>query len=153
SSLLPAATFAWLVQIWFAGVLLFSVRTAGGLVLIARMRRQETAPVAQRLLAISLELQKKMGLTRAIQYCESLRLDAPAVAGWFRPVVFLPATALTGLSEAQLKTVNAHELAHVRRLDGFVNLLQIAVETLLFYHPGVWWISRRIRTDREHCCD
>jgi len=153
SSLLPATTLVWLVQIWFAGVLLFSVRTAGGLVVIARMRRLETAPVSEELLAMCRELQKKMGLTRAIRYCESLRLDAPAVAGWMRPVVFLPATALTGLSEAQLKTVIAHELAHVQRLDGLVNLLQIAVETLLFYHPGVWWMSRRIRTEREHCCD
>ena len=150
---LPAATLGWLVQIWFAGVLLFSVRTAGGLAVIARMRRRETSPVSERLLEMCEELHEKMGLRRVIRYCESLRLDAPAVAGWFRPVVFLPATALTGLSEAQLKTVIAHELAHVRRLDGFVNLLQIAVETLLFYHPGVWWMSRRIRTEREHCCD
>src|SRR5437870_8092893 len=47
----------------------------------------------------------------------------------------------------------AHELAHIRRLDGFVNLFQIGVETLLFYHPAVWWVSQRIRTEREHCCD
>src|SRR5262249_32923114 len=153
SSSLPEATLARLVQIWFAGVLLFSIRTAGGLVVIARMRRLDTALVSGRLMVVCQQLQAKMGLTRAIRYCESLRLDAPAVAGWVRPVVFLPATALTGLSEAQLKTVIAHELAHVRRLDGLVNLFQIAVETLLFYHPGVWWISRRIRTEREHCCD
>jgi beta-lactamase regulating signal transducer with metallopeptidase domain len=149
----PAASLAWLVQIWFAGVLLFSVRTAGGLVVIARMRRRETTPVEEKLLAMCVSLQHNMGLTRVIRYCESLQLDAPAVAGWFRPVVFLPAAALTGLSEAQLETVIAHELAHVRRLDGLVNLFQIAVETLLFYHPGVWWISKRVRAEREHCCD
>jgi len=149
----PSASLAVLVQIWFAGVLLFSVRTAGGLVVIARMRQRETAPVEEKLLAMCLSLQRRMGLTRVIRYCESLQLDAPAVAGWFRPVVFLPAAALTGLSEAQLETVIAHELAHIRRLDGLVNLFQIAAETLLFYHPGVWWISKRIRAEREHCCD
>src|SRR6266566_3449389 len=76
-----------------------------------------------------------------------------AVLGWVRPVVLLPAKALTGLSEEQIAMIIAHELAHIRRLDGFVNLFQIGVETLLFYHPAVWWVSQRIRTEREHCCD
>jgi hypothetical protein len=94
-----------------------------------------------------------MGLERVIQYCECLRLDAPAVLGWFRPVVLLPARALTGLTEEQMEVVIAHELAHIRRLDCFVNLFQIGVETLLFYHPAVWWVSQRIRAERENCCD
>jgi beta-lactamase regulating signal transducer with metallopeptidase domain len=148
-----AASLAWLVQAWFAGVLLFSARTAGGLLVIARMRRREATGVPEKLMSLCLQVQERLGLRRAIRYCGSVQLDAPAVAGWLRPVVFLPVTALTGLSEAQLETVIAHELAHVRRLDGLVNLLQIAAETLLFYHPGVWWISRRIREEREHCCD
>src|SRR5947208_204723 len=63
------------------------------------------------------------------------------------------ATALTGLTEAQIEAVIAHELAHIRRLDCFVNLFQIATETLLFYHPAVWWVSQRIRAERENCCD
>jgi beta-lactamase regulating signal transducer with metallopeptidase domain len=150
---LSATSLLWLVQAWFAGVLLFSVRTAGGLLVIARLRRREAVPVSEKLLCLCVRLQERLGLERAVRYCESVQLDAPAVAGWFRPVVFLPATALTGLSEAQLETVIAHELAHVQRLDGLVNLFQIAVETLLFYHPGVWWLSRRVREEREHCCD
>src|SRR5206468_6673715 len=71
----------------------------------------------------------------------------------FRPVVLLPVRALTGLTEAQIEAVIAHELAHIRRLDCFVNLFQIATETLLFYHPAVWWVSQRIRAERENCCD
>src|SRR5260370_819364 len=94
-----------------------------------------------------------MGLDRVIQYCECHRLDAPAVLGWFRPVVLLPVRALTGLTEEQIEAVIAHELAHIRRLDCFVNLFQIATETLLFYHPAVWWVSQRIRAERENCCD
>ena len=73
--------------------------------------------------------------------------------GWFRPIVFLPVTALTGLSEDQLRSVIAHELAHIQRFDPFVNVFQVCVETLLFYHPAVWWLNKRIRAEREHCCD
>jgi hypothetical protein len=75
------------------------------------------------------------------------------VIGWFRPIVLLPVTALTGLSEEQLQSIIAHELAHIQRLDPFVNVFQISVETLLFYHPAVWWLNKRIRAEREHCCD
>src|SRR5205807_1645651 len=59
----------------------------------------------------------------------------------------------TGLSEDQLESVIAHELAHIKRLDAFVNVFQVCVETLLFYHPAVWWLNKRIRAEREHCCD
>jgi beta-lactamase regulating signal transducer with metallopeptidase domain len=143
----------WLVEAWFLGVLLLSLRTAGGLLLLERMRRREISPVGAALSARCLALQRRMGLDRVIRYCECQRLDAPAVLGWFRPVVLLPVRALTGLSEAQIEAVIAHELAHIRRLDCFVNLFQIATETLLFYHPAVWWVSQRIRAEREHCCD
>jgi hypothetical protein len=68
-------------------------------------------------------------------------------------VVLLPVSALTGLDETQLQAVVAHELAHIRRLDAFVNLFQVAVESLLFYHPAVWWLGKRIREERENCCD
>jgi HEAT repeat protein len=68
-------------------------------------------------------------------------------------MILLPASALTGLSRTQLEAVLAHELAHVRRHDYLVNLLQTLVETLLFYHPAVWWLGARIREEREHCCD
>src|SRR5438309_3211537 len=143
----------WLVEAWFLGVLLLSLRTAGGLILIERLRRKEIKAVGAELYAKCVALQRRMGLDRVVRYCECHRLDAPAVLGWFRPVVLLPVRALTGLTEAQIEAVIAHELAHIRRLDCFVNLFQIATETLLFYHPGVWWVSRRIRAERENCCD
>src|SRR6202521_5126232 len=143
----------WMVEAWFLGVVLLSLRTAGGLFLIERMRRKEIKPVGQELYEKCLALQRRMGLDRVIQYCECHRLDAPAVLGWFRPVVLLPVRALTGLTEEQIDAVIAHQLAHIRRLDCFVNLFQIATETLLFYHPAVWWVSQRIRAERENCCD
>jgi len=149
----PEMGMLWLVEVWFLGVLLLSLRTAGGLFLIERMRRKEIRPVAAELFARCMALQRRMGLDRVIRYCECHRLDAPAVLGWFRPVVLLPVRALTGLNEEQIEAVIAHELAHIRRFDCFVNLFQIATETLLFYHPAVWWVSQRVRAEREHCCD
>src|ERR1700730_18638581 len=143
----------WFVRAWFGGVLLLGLRPAAGFLLIERMRIKKGAPVTRVLHARCLELQRRMGLSRVVQYRESLQLQAPAVVGWFRPVVLLPISALTGLSAQQLELVIAHELAHVKRLDPFVNLFQIAAETLLFYHPAVWWLSKRIRAERENCCD
>jgi len=141
------------VELWFVGVMLFSLRTAGGFFVIARLRRRESKPMNLGLLALCREMQQRLGISRAIRYCESLHLDAPAVVGWFRPVVLLPISALSGLTELQLRAVVAHELAHIRRLDAFFNLFQVAAETLLFYHPAVWWLSKRIRAERENCCD
>jgi beta-lactamase regulating signal transducer with metallopeptidase domain len=147
------AYFLWLVEAWFAGVMLLSLRSVGGFVVVERLCRKESAPLEKELRERCFSLQRRMGLRRVVRYCQSVHLDAPAVAGWIRPVVFLPMSALTGLSAVQLEAVIAHELAHVRRFDAFVNLFQIAVETLLFYHPAVWWLGRQIRTERENCCD
>ncbi|HEV3276849.1 MAG TPA: M56 family metallopeptidase [Terriglobia bacterium] len=145
--------YLWLAEAWFAGVIFFSMRAAGGMLVLARLRRRELGPLAPELIETCLNLQRRLGLTRVIRYCECRLLDAPAVIGWFRPIVLLPLTAVTGLSPRQLEAVIAHELAHIRRLDAFVNLFQTAGETLLFYHPAVWWLSGRIRAERENCCD
>jgi beta-lactamase regulating signal transducer with metallopeptidase domain len=144
---------AWLVEIWLLGVVFFSLRSAGGFLLIERERRRQSNPLNARILAMCHALQRQIGLDRTIAYCECMWLQAPAVIGWFRPIVLLPVTVLTGFSDEQLQSVIAHELAHIRRFDSFVNLFQIAIETLLFYHPAVWWLNQRIRAEREHCCD
>jgi beta-lactamase regulating signal transducer with metallopeptidase domain len=148
SSVLP-----WLVTAWLFGVALFSLRFAIGFLLLERKwRRQSTAP-APHILALCQDLQRRLNLDRAIRYLECSWLQAPAVIGWVRPIVLLPVSALTGLSQEQLRAVIAHELAHIRRLDCFVNLFQILAEALLFYHPAIWWLNRRIRAERELCCD
>jgi TonB family protein len=81
------------------------------------------------------------------------RVDSLLVLGWLKPVVLVPAAAMLALTPEALEAVLAHELAHVRRGDFLANLLQTFGEALLFYHPAVWWLSRRIRQEREHCCD
>jgi hypothetical protein len=150
---LPPNILSWLVGAWLCGVALFSLRLAGGFVLLEHQRSRQSRIPSPRILAICHELQGQLGLNRAIRYLECGWYQAPAVIGWLRPIILLPVSALTGLSEAQLRAVIAHELAHIRRLDCFVNLLQILVETLLFYHPAIWWLNRRIRAERELCCD
>jgi bla regulator protein blaR1 len=157
ASMMPHRTapdlFPIVVQLWLAGVAIFSLRSAGGFLLLERMRRRQSLPVDRKLREVCMALQQRLGLARVIRYAQCQWLDAPAVIGWFRPIVFLPLTALTGLSELQLQVVIAHELAHIKRLDSFVNAFQVVVETLLFYHPAVWWLNKRIRLERENCCD
>jgi beta-lactamase regulating signal transducer with metallopeptidase domain/sporulation protein YlmC with PRC-barrel domain len=148
-----AAYSLWLVEGWFLGVLLLSMRSVGGFLLIERLRRKERVPLNEELLGICRSLQQRMGLKTVVRYCESMHLEAPAVAGWIRPVVLLPLRALSGLSGDEVEAVIAHELAHIRRFDAFVNVFQVALETLLFYHPAVWWMSKQVRAEREHCCD
>jgi beta-lactamase regulating signal transducer with metallopeptidase domain len=146
-------TNPWLVEAWLLGVAFFGLRYAGGFIFLERGRRKRSYPPSERVLKICRTLERELGLNRTVQYCECLWLQAPAVIGWIRPIVLLPVTTLSGLSEEQLRSVIAHELAHIRRLDAFVNLFQVAIETLLFYHPAVWWLNKRIRAEREHCCD
>src|SRR5438034_11106483 len=98
-------------------------------------------------------LAARLRVSRPVRVLESAIVQVPAVLGWVRPVILLPASALTGLTPLQLDALLAHELAHVRRYDYLVNLIQSVIETLLFYHPAVWWISGRMRQEREHCCD
>jgi beta-lactamase regulating signal transducer with metallopeptidase domain len=98
-------------------------------------------------------LKGRLEIGRSVRLLESARLQVRLVVGWLRPLILLPVTALTGLPSDQLEAILAHELAHIRRYDYLANLVQSVVETLLFYHPAAWWISGRIRAEREHCCD
>ncbi len=150
---LAKAQLPKVVLIWLVGVLLLSVRLLFGWLrahAIAKRNATNAAPEWQR---AARRLAHALNLRRAVQLLESAAVEVPTVIGWLRPVVLLPAATLTGLSTEQMEMILAHELAHVRRNDFFVNLMQAVVETLLFYHPAVWWISNRIRVEREHCCD
>jgi hypothetical protein len=134
-------------------VALFSLRFAGGFLLLEHRRRTQSHLPGEPVLGLCLDLQRRLGLDRAIHYLECGWVEAPAVIGWLRPAVLLPVFALTGLSEEQFRAVIAHELAHIRRHDWLVNLFQVLAESLLFYHPAMWWLNRRIRVERELCCD
>jgi hypothetical protein len=142
---------AWLpvaVVLWLAGIVGFSLRMLIGWVHVERIRRRGTRPAAAALACVG-RLASELRISRPVALLSSALVEVPTVVGWLRPVILLPVSALSGLSPAQIEAVLAHELAHVRRHDYFINLLQTIVETLLFYHPAVWWISSRIRTERE----
>lgn len=148
SSLLP-----WLVYFWMAGVCVLTVRSLGGWMALQRFKRQNAVPAEAAWQQRVTRLAQRLRISRAVRLCESAVAEVPAVIGWMKPVVLLPASALSGLTPDQLEALLAHELAHIRRHDYLLNLFQTCVETLLFYHPAVWWIGKRIRAERENCCD
>lgn len=141
------------VAIWLAGVFACSLRPIWGLWTQWRLCRTGNRPVSDECQRLLEDLARRMHLARAVRIAESAAVALPMVVGYLRPVILLPASVLTGLTTAQMESLLAHELAHVRRHDWLVNALQVVVETLLFYHPAVWWLSRRIRNERELCCD
>ena len=151
----PEAPF-WLVGVtaaWGFGVLVLSLRLLGGWIVTRTLARRAIAAVSPAVEAAARQIARRLELQRGVAILESAAVSVPTLVGWVRPVVLLPAAALSGLSPVQLEAILAHELAHVRRHDYLVNLLQSVVETLLFYHPAVWWVSAEVRAEREHCCD
>ena len=142
----------WALPVWSVGVLVFALRLVLGCRHVAALRRLGQAAEGQVAEAVAL-LARRMKAKRAIRVLISSVAESPSVVGWLRPVILLPAATLAGLEPEQLQAVLAHEIAHIRRHDYLVNLAQTMVETLLFYHPAVWWASARIRHERELCCD
>ncbi|MBO0859413.1 MAG: HEAT repeat domain-containing protein [Chloracidobacterium sp.] len=143
----------WMSLFWLLGVVFFSIRLVGGWLYTRRLRSYGTRPLEEGWEQIFLRLCGRLRAPRPARLLQSALVKVPMVIGWLRPVILLPAGALTGLTTRQLEAIIAHELAHIRRHDYLINLLQAVVETLLFYHPAVWWVSRKIRQEREHCCD
>ena len=148
-----AAALPAVVAIWLAGVSLLLVRMGGGLWRVHRLHEAGLAAPVSRWQAVAARLASRVGLVDAVRVVESRLVGTPTVVGWMRPIVLLPVAALANLTSGQIEAILAHELAHIRRHDYLVNLLQSLGETVLFYHPAVWWVSGRIRTEREHCCD
>jgi uncharacterized protein (TIGR03435 family) len=142
-----------LVLVWFVGVVLLALRMARGAWRVHRIHRTALTMAPSRWSAEAQRVADRLGLTRAFRVVDAAMVATPAVVGCLRPVVLLPIAAFSTLTPEQIEAILAHELAHIRRHDGIVNLLQVLAETVLFYHPAVWWVSSRIRTEREHCCD
>ena len=143
----------WAASLWLFGATLMSLRIAclaGG---TGRIRKQcrpldnpDTAEIAE-------GFRKAMGIAREVRILVGERIVSPAAYGIFWPALLLPASLATGIPSECLRAALAHELAHIRRHDYLVNLVQLLVEALLFFNPAVWWISHRIRVERESCCD
>lgn len=145
------AHLAEVVWVWLIGVMVFGVRLVGGWVYVQRLRSTATLPVPALLLDATTRIAQKMNLSVRLQL--TARVTGPLVVGVVKPVVLWPVGLLAGLSTTDVEAILAHELAHVRRHDYLLNVLQSTIEVLYFFHPALWWLSARVREEREHCCD
>jgi len=143
----------WIVALWAAGACAMSLRMAMGVWWIRRLCATAPDAARQAWQARVDALAARLGLRKPVVLRLVDSLETPAVVGWWRPVILMPAALLARMPVELLEALVAHELAHIRRHDYLVNLLQGAVEAMLFYHPVTWWLSRRIRIERELIAD
>jgi GWxTD domain-containing protein len=148
-----AAIVPWLTLVWVVGVGMCCAGQFAGWISILRMRRRGVCRAAELWQNEIARLSARLRVSRPVILLESSLAEAPAVLGHFQPLILIPAGLLTGMTAGEIEAILLHELAHVRRADFLMNLFQRLIETLLFYHPAVWWMSKVIRAERENCCD
>jgi beta-lactamase regulating signal transducer with metallopeptidase domain/HEAT repeat protein len=147
------AAAPYLVRVWLAGVLLFSFRLLMGWLGVRRLARIGVQEPVELIRERFEEISRRINTSRPVRLIESALVRTPATIGFLRPALLWPVSLHTGLTVSQIDLLLAHELAHLKRHDYLVNVLQTILETALFYHPGVWWLSKRVRDERELCCD
>ena len=142
----------WLVGAWLFGVVVIAAHSVWQWRRLMRVvqRADTAAPEWQSRLQ---RLCERFDVRRPVRLLYSAAATTPMLLGWIKPVILLPASMLSGFTPHQIELIIAHELGHIRRLDYLVNLVQVAIETVLFYHPVVHWVSRDVRNAREACCD
>ena len=143
----------WVMLAWMVGCAVFMLRLSVGIGVTRKLRLMAVSPVAEELQAIFTGLKQRLGVTRTVVLMHSALVQVPTVIGWLRPMVLIPVSCFAGMPLEQVEAILCHELAHIRRHDYLVSVAQSVVEALLFYHPGVWWISQQVRRERECCCD
>ena len=148
-----AGLLRWIDGLWLLGVICLSLRSLGGWYLMQRLRASYSATVPASILTSYQRISSAFGLRRPVTLRITGAVTGPMTVGVLRAMVLLPLSSVTLLSPDELEAVLAHELAHIRRADFFWNLVQTFVETFFFFHPAVWWIGRRMRDERELCCD
>ena len=147
------SSWGWVVLAWALGASCFGLRTALGWLRLRRLCAASGTPLPSRFQHVFTRLTTELGVRARAVVVDSAAVAVPVVVGYLKPVVLVPVQVLTGLDSKQIELVLAHELAHVRRADYLANLIQSFVESLLFFHPAVWWVSSGIRVEREFCCD
>jgi uncharacterized protein (TIGR03435 family) len=153
SAIQGSDAMAWLVAVWLVCSFVLSIRLMGGCIVAARIRSlRVSAPPREWRDALD-SLVTRTRLSFPVRLLVSGLVQTPAVVGWLKPAILLPAAAIMGIAPEHIRALLAHELAHIRRHDYFVKVLQRVAETLLFYHPAVWWLSRQMDAEREACCD
>ena len=142
-----------LVMLWTIGVMVLAIRMAMGMLWVRQQvarAQQHTHPDWQAKVNV---FAQRLGMKQMLDFGLSDQLESPMTAGWWKPIVILPSSLLTGMPAELIEALLAHEVAHVKRMDYLVNLFQSAIEIALFYHPAVWWISKQIRIEREQIAD
>ncbi len=143
----------WIVAAWLAGVVVLSIRLAIGWHFVLRLRHSADHSATTALVTVVESIRSRLAIGRQVMLAASDKVRAPLVIGYLKPLILFPPAMLNRLSLDQIEMILAHEMAHIRRHDHLVNLFQTVVETLLFYHPVVAWVSRHIRIERENACD
>ncbi len=144
---------AYAAVLWIIGAAVMLVRTVAEQAGARRLLRVPPLAPEHFLSRMAREIADRMHLRRQVRVAIIEQFGSPVVAGLIRPLVIFPAVIVTGLTPEQLKVVMAHELAHIRRHDMWVSLAQRLIESVLFFNPVVWWLSRHVRLEREACCD
>jgi len=143
----------YIFMIWVAGVMLFSVYHFLGWRRARGFARRGASPVPPEWQTRFEKLCDEFRVTRFVSVLSSSLVKVPCVVGWMKPVILVPVSMFTCLDPSEVEMILLHELAHVRRYDVLVNMIQAAMETLFFFNPAIWWLSRQIRIEREDCCD
>lgn len=142
-----------IVVVWF---LIFAIKCFGifrNLTHVYRIRNYKVHNAPEFWSSKVAGLSKKLGISKPIVLLESQLVKVPSVTGFFKPIILVPVGLLSHLPQDQIEAILLHELAHIRRKDYFINLLQSFAEILFFFNPGVLWISSLIKDERENCCD
>ncbi|MFC4874061.1 M56 family metallopeptidase [Negadavirga shengliensis] len=142
-----------MVNLWFLGMLFFMVRMAGNLAEIRQLAYKNHKALPITLQKSAVRFTRKLGIHQRIQVMGSEHIQTPMTYGIWKPVVLFPLSLVFQMSPKQLEAILAHELAHIKRCDFGVNLVQSALEVLFFYHPAFWWINGQVRHYREHAAD
>lgn len=142
-----------IVTMWLAGILFFIFKFIGGLIYVERLKTRRIYELPADWLDKFAVLKNKAAVKSGVKIFESALTKMPAAIGYIKPVILLPLGMISGLPQSQVEAIIVHELAHIKRYDFLVNILQTLAETIMFYHPAIWWISSVIRSERENCCD
>ncbi|WP_321516315.1 TonB-dependent receptor plug domain-containing protein [Marinifilum fragile] len=145
--------FPVMVNIWIIGVCILSCHMTFNYLQTIKLRKHLAYPVSKQTQIIADKLIQKLNLKQNITVLESGYVQTPSLVGYFKPMILLPISMLSGIPENQLEIIIAHELAHIKRHDYLFQFIQGIIELLFFYHPVVWWLSSVANTEREHICD
>lgn len=146
-------SFPILVALYIAGVGVMCIKLAADLAQLRQIRKRQVLPADMAWEHYLARLTQQLQIPRKVKLLVSRHIQVPVMIGFLKPVILLPVAMFNNLSAEQLEAILLHELAHIKRNDYLLNIFQSIVETALFFNPFVWWISRYVRQEREHCCD